>query len=144
MKRALDIFLNRSTFLKHKAMRVSAARAEMETAFIDVCLPIIPFLVVGTDAYIGHDHDTALIFAYIERIFLQEDRKVAVESSISTLEGFLPKLRDVGFTDMVLDESFEIPRDLIRGIIEPQPISTNGTTLTPEQLLKEFQDESST
>lgn len=82
----------------------------------------------------------SLIFAYIERIFSQEDRKVAVDSSIATLEGFLPKLRDVGFTDMVIDESYEIPRDLIRGI---EPISTTGTTLpvTPAQLLKEFQDE---
>lgn len=86
------------------------------------------------------DYDTALIFAYIERIFSKEDRKVAVESSVATLEGFLPKLRDVGFTDMVVDESYEIPRDLIRGIVDPQP---TGTTLTPEQLLKEFQDECS-
>jgi hypothetical protein len=88
-------------------------------------------------------YGTALIFAYIERIFSQEDRKVAVESSIATLEGFLPKLRDVGFTDMVIDESYEIPRDLIRGIVDPQqPVSTAGTT--PAQLLKEFQDECST
>jgi len=86
----------------------------------------------------------ALIFAYIERIFFQEDRNVAVESSIATLEGFLPKLRDVGFTDMVIDESYEIPRDLIRGIVDPQPVSTTGTTLTRAQLLKEFQDECST
>jgi hypothetical protein len=58
----------------------------------------------------------------------------------------LPKLRDVGFTDMVIDESYEIPRDLIRGIVDPQqPVSTAGTTtLTPAQLLKEFQDECST
>ncbi len=91
------------------------------------------------------DYDTALIFAYIERIFSQKDRKIAVESSIATLEGFLPKLRDVGFTDMVVDESYEIPRDLIRGIaVDPQPVSTTGTTLTPVQLLKEFQDECST
>ncbi|KAF8494372.1 peptidase C65 Otubain-domain-containing protein [Russula emetica] len=83
----------------------------------------------------------SLIFAYIERIFFQKNRKVAVEFSIATLEGFLPKLRDVGFTDMVIDESYEIPRDLIRGIVDPQPVSTTGTTLTPAQLLKEFQDE---
>jgi hypothetical protein len=91
-------------------------------------------------------YDTALIFAYIGRIFFQEDRKLAVESSVATLEGFLPKLRDVGFTDIVVDESYEIPRDLIRGIVDPQPVSTTGTTttLTPAQLLKEFQDESST
>ena len=86
----------------------------------------------------------ALIFAYIERIFSQKDRNAAVESSIATLEGFLPKLRDVGFTDMVIDESYEIPRDLIRGIVDPQPVSTTGTTLTLAQLLKEFQDECST
>lgn len=90
-----------------------------------------------------YDH-TALIFAYIERIFFQEDRKAAVESSIATLEGFLPKLRDVGFTDMVMDESYEIPRDLIRGIVDPPQVSTTGTTLTLAQLLKEFQDECST
>jgi len=93
------------------------------------------------------DYDAALIFAYIERIFFRQDRKVAVESSVATLEGFLPKLRDVGFTDMVVDESYEIPRDLIRGIIDPQSVSTTtagGTTLTRAQLLKEFQDESST
>ncbi|KAI0277807.1 peptidase C65 Otubain-domain-containing protein [Russula aff. rugulosa BPL654] len=86
----------------------------------------------------------SLIFAYIERIFFREDRKVAVESSIATLEGFLPKLRDVGFTDMVIDESFEIPRDLIRGIIvdsQPAGSTTTGTTMTRAQLLKEFQDE---
>ncbi len=45
---------------------------------------------------------------------------------------------------MVVDESYDIPRDLIRGIIDPQPVLNNGTTLTPAQLLKEFQDESST
>ncbi|KAH9990366.1 peptidase C65 Otubain-domain-containing protein [Russula vinacea] len=63
----------------------------------------------------------SLIFAYIERIFSQEDRKVAVDS-----------LREVGFKDMVVDASYEIPRDLIRGIIDPEPVSfsTNGTTLT--------------
>jgi hypothetical protein len=58
----------------------------------------------------------------------------------------LPKLRDVGFTDMVIDESYEIPRDLIRGIVDPQPVvsTTTGTTVTRAQLLKEFQDECST
>jgi hypothetical protein len=86
----------------------------------------------------------ALIFAYIERIFSQEDRKAAVQSSISTLEDFLPRLRDVGFKDMVVDESYEIPRDLIKGIVDPEPVSTDGTTLTPARLLREFQDESST
>jgi hypothetical protein len=80
----------------------------------------------------------------MERIFSQEDRRVAVESSVSTLEGFLPKLREVGFKDMVIDESYEIPRDMIRGIVDPEPVSNNGTTLTRAQLLKEFQDESST
>lgn len=45
---------------------------------------------------------------------------------------------------MVIDESYEIPRDLIRGIVDPEKVSHNGTTLTPAQLLKEFQDESST
>ncbi|KAF8487187.1 cysteine proteinase [Russula ochroleuca] len=86
----------------------------------------------------------SLIFAYIERIFSQEDRKVAVDSSVSTLQDFLPRLREVGFKDMVVDESYEIPRDLIRGIIDPEPVSmsTNGTTLTPAHLLREFQDES--
>lgn len=47
---------------------------------------------------------------------------------------------------MVVEESYEIPRDLIRGIVDPEPVSfsTNGTTLTPAHLLREFQDESST
>jgi len=42
---------------------------------------------------------------------------------------------------MVVDESYEIPRDLIRRIVDPQ--QPTGTTLTPAQLLKEFQDECS-
>ena len=87
---------------------------------------------------------TALIFSYIERIFSHEDRKTAVQSSISTLQDFLPRLRKIGFKDMVVDESYEIPRDLMRGIIDPEPVSNNGKTLTPAQLLREFQDESST
>jgi len=84
----------------------------------------------------------SLIFSYIERIFSQEDRKTAVQSSISTLQDFLPRLREIGFKDMVVDESYEIPRDLIRGIVDPEPVSNNGKTLTPAQLLREFQDES--
>ena len=127
-------------------MRASAARAEMATASIDVRPQrSFPFLARswGADFWI---HDAALIFAYIERIFSQEDRKVAVDSSVSILQDFLPRLREVGFKDMVVDASYEIPRDLIRGIIDPEPVSfsTNGTTLTPAHLLREFQDESST
>lgn len=127
-------------------MRASAARAEMATASIDVRPQrSFPFLARswGADFW---THDAALIFAYIERIFSQEDRKVAVDSSVSILQDFLPRLREVGFKDMVVDASYEIPRDLIRGIIDPEPVSfsTNGTTLTPAHLLREFQDESST
>jgi hypothetical protein len=152
-KTAPDLSSSRSTSLKHKATREFAALAETATASIDVCLlPRIPNppLLTRSRALIDcvfFYYDTALIFAYIERIFSQEDREVAVESSMATLEGFLPKLRDVGFTDMVIDESFEIPRDLIRGIVDPQPVSSTGTgttlPVTPAQLLKEFQDECS-
>jgi ubiquitin thioesterase protein OTUB1 len=86
----------------------------------------------------------ALAFAYIERIFGQEDRAAAVKASIATLEGFLPKLREVGFLDMVIDDSYEIPRDLINGIVDSEPVSNNGATLTPAQLLEVFRDDSST
>ncbi|KAH9980568.1 peptidase C65 Otubain-domain-containing protein [Russula compacta] len=84
----------------------------------------------------------SIVFAYIERIFSQEDKKAAVAASISTLESFLPKFREVGFEDMVIDDSYEIPRDLINGITDPEPVSNNGTTLTPAQLLEVFQDDS--
>jgi hypothetical protein len=87
--------------------------------------------------------DAALVFAYIERIFAREDRDAAVKASIATLEAFLPKLRDVGFEDIVIDDSYEIPRDLINGIVDPEPVSNNGSTLTRAQLLEVFQDDSS-
>jgi ubiquitin thioesterase protein OTUB1 len=56
----------------------------------------------------------------------------------------LPKLREVGFEEMVIDDSYEIPRDLINGIVDPEPVSNNGSTLTRAQLLEVFQDDSST
>jgi len=86
----------------------------------------------------------SLVFAYIERIFAQEagKRKGAVEASISTFEAFLPKLREVGFENMVIDDSYEIPRDLINGIVDSEPVSNDGSTLTRAQLLEVFQDDS--
>ncbi|KAI9461938.1 cysteine proteinase [Lactarius psammicola] len=84
----------------------------------------------------------SLAFAYIERIFNSEDKEMAAAKSISTLEALLPKLREVGFDAMVIDESYEIPRNLIRGIVEPGPASNSGQTLTPAQLLEVFQDDS--
>jgi len=86
----------------------------------------------------------SLVFAYIERIFSQEGskRKGAVEASISTFEAFLPKLREVGFENMVIDDSYEIPRDLINGIVDSEPVSNDGSTLTRAQLLEVFQDDS--
>lgn len=63
-------------------------------------------------------------------------------TSISTLEAFLPELLKAGFDATVIDESYEIPRDLIRGIVEPEPVSNSGHTLTPAQLLEVFQDDS--
>ncbi len=67
---------------------------------------------------------------------------MAVAKSISTLEAFLPKLREAGFDGTVIDESYEIPRDLIRGVVEPETVSNSGQTLTPAQLLEVFQDDS--
>ena len=61
---------------------------------------------------------------------------------LSTLETFLPKLREVGFDDTVIDESYEIPRDLIRGIVEPEPVLSSSHTQTPAQLLEIFQEDS--
>lgn len=87
--------------------------------------------------------DAALVFAYIERIFAREDRDAAVKASLATLEAFLPKLLEVGFEQMVIDDSYEIPRDLINGIVDPEPVSNNGSTLTRAQLLEVFQDDSS-
>ncbi|KAH9003692.1 cysteine proteinase [Lactarius hatsudake] len=84
----------------------------------------------------------SLAFAYIERIFNAEDRGMAAVKSISTLEAFLPKLHEAGFDGMVIDESYEIPRDLIRGIVEPNPSSNSRQTLTPAQLLEVFQNDS--
>jgi ubiquitin thioesterase protein OTUB1 len=63
---------------------------------------------------------------------------------MATLRDFLPKLREVGFEDLVIDDSFEIPRDLITGIIDSEPVSNDGSTLAPWQLLEVFQDDSST
>jgi len=86
----------------------------------------------------------SLVFAYIERIFGLEkgERNGAVKASIATLEAFLPKLREVGFEDMVIDDSYEIPRDLINGVIDSEPVSNDGSTLTRAQLLEVFQDDS--
>jgi len=84
----------------------------------------------------------SLIFAYIERIFDQADRAAAVKASLETLEGSLPKLREAGFQDMVIEDSYEIPRDLIGGIVDSEPVSNNGSTLTPAQLYNVFQDDS--
>lgn len=89
-------------------------------------------------------HDVALIFAYIERIFNEPDRQLSVATSISTLENVLPQLKEAGFEQTVIDESWEIPRDLITGIVDPEPVSNSGKTLTPAQLLEVFQDDSST
>jgi len=86
----------------------------------------------------------ALVFAYIERIFDQADRVAAVKASLATLEGSLQKLREAGFQDMVIEDSYEIPRDLIGGIVDAEPVSNNGSTLTPAQLYEVFQDDSST
>ncbi|KAI0299058.1 cysteine proteinase [Multifurca ochricompacta] len=84
----------------------------------------------------------SLIYAYIERIFSTQDRHLAVATSISTLEALLPTLREASFEDPVIDECYEVPRDLIRGIVEPEPVSNTGQTLTTAQLLEVFQDES--
>ena len=142
MKAVLNPFSKRSTSFKAKATKASAAPAETEIASTDVCTPFTAHL---RGAELNTVHGTAaLVFAYIERIFGQEDRKKAVEASISTLEAFLPKLREVGFEEMVIDDSYEIPRDLINGIVDPEPVSNNGSTLTRAQLLEVFQDDSST
>jgi len=82
----------------------------------------------------------SLIFAYIERIFSEQDRQLAVAKSISTLENLLLKLAESGFEKTVIDDSWEIPRDLITGIVDPEPVSNSGKTLTPAQLLEVFQD----
>jgi ubiquitin thioesterase protein OTUB1 len=83
----------------------------------------------------------ALAFAYIERIFDKNDKEMAVVTSISTLEESLKSLRKVGFDESVIEEAYEVPRDLIRGIIEPDTVSNSGQTLTPAQLLEVFQDD---
>ena len=137
----LNPFLNRSTSFKAKATKASAAPAETEIASIDVRTT---FRCGGSRETLTQYGTAALVFAYIERIFGQEDRKKAVEASIATLEAFLPKLRQVGFEEMVIDDSYEIPRDLINGIVDSEPVSNNGTTLTRAQLLEVFQDDSST
>jgi hypothetical protein len=113
----------------------------MATAFIDVCA--LGDLRPVTGAALTWTWNTALIFAYIERIYNEQDRQLAVATSISALENLLPKLQEVGFDKTVIDESWEIPRDLITGIIDPELVSNSGKTLTPAQLLEVFQDDSS-
>ena len=44
----------------------------------------------------------------------------------------------------MIDDSYEIPRDLINGIVDSEPVSNDGSTLTRAQLLEVFQDDSST
>ncbi|KAH9976866.1 peptidase C65 Otubain-domain-containing protein [Lactifluus volemus] len=83
----------------------------------------------------------SLIFAYIERIFNEQDMHLAVATSISTFENLLPKLEQVGFDKTVIDESWEVPRDLIMGIVESDLVSNSGKTLTPAQLLEVFQND---
>jgi hypothetical protein len=69
---------------------------------------------------------------------------LAVATSISTFENLLPKLEQVGFDKTVIDESWEVPRDLIMGIVESDLVSNSGKTLTPAQLLEVFQNDTST
>ncbi|KAI0270606.1 cysteine proteinase [Gloeopeniophorella convolvens] len=82
----------------------------------------------------------AICFAYIERLFNARDKFLAVATTLSTLEAALPQLEAAGFHSMVIEECFETPRDLIRGVVEP---ADGHTLLTPAQLLEAFQDYSS-
>jgi ubiquitin thioesterase protein OTUB1 len=84
------------------------------------------------------------VFAYIERIFDAANRPAAVRASIATLDRSLLKLREAGFQEMVIEDSYEIVRDLINGIVDSEQVSNNGSTLTPAQLYTVFQDDSST
>jgi len=84
----------------------------------------------------------SLVFAYIERIFDAANKPAAVRASIATLERSLLKLREAGFQEMVIEDSYEIARDLINGIVDSEQVSNNGSTLTPAQLYTVFQDDS--
>lgn len=55
---------------------------------------------------------------------------------------WLPKLRNVGHDGTMISESYEILRDLILGIVEPEFVSGSGQTLTRVQLLEVFQEDS--
>lgn len=113
------------------------AHVEMGIVFIDVCVLARLACSLNHAAWVT----LALAFAYIERIFDKNDKEIAVVTSISTLEETLKSLQKVGFDKSVIDEAYEVPRDLIRGIIEPDTVSNSGQTLTPPQLLEVFQDD---
>jgi ubiquitin thioesterase protein OTUB1 len=142
----LDNSISSTTPLMAELVPLSVLRAEYEGS--DSFTKQIDFLIAkGYDGIRRSRGDgdcfyRSLAFAYIERIFNAEDKQLAVATSISTFEALLPKLREAGFDGTVIDEGYEIPRDLIRGIVEPEPVSNSGQTLTPAQLLEVFQDDS--
>ena len=59
--------------------------------------------------------------------------------ALEALLALLPTLREVGLDGTLIDNSYEMPRDMIPGIIKPQLVSNSGQTLTP--LLEMFEDD---
>ena len=133
-----DSFIKQIDFLSTKGYDgIRRSRGDGDCFYRCMChcttLPALLITAVGITL--------ALAFAYIERIFDKNDKEMAVVTSISTLEETLKGLQKVGFDKSVIDEAYEVPRDLIRGIIEPDTVSNSGQTLTPPQLLEVFQDD---
>jgi len=78
----------------------------------------------------------SVAFAYVEKIFTSEDLALGVAMSLSTLEASLEDLKKVGFEALVYEDFYEVLRDLVLNIVEPD---RNGQRLTSATLLERFQ-----
>jgi len=79
----------------------------------------------------------SMAFAYVERILNAPDLALAVATSLSTLEASLNDLKQVGFEPLVYEDFYEVLRDLVLNIVEPD---REGKVVTPATLLQRFQD----
>ncbi|CAL1697925.1 unnamed protein product [Somion occarium] len=63
----------------------------------------------------------SLAFAYVERIMHSDDPELNVMRAISTLETTPAMLSSVGFQELVFEDFFDIFKNLIMRIVQPEP-----------------------
>lgn len=81
--------------------------------------------------------NSALAFAWIERLFKSRKQAIDVAKALSLLDLSLPILKAAGFQEMVFEDFYDVLISLIRQIVVPEP---DGSTLTAPILLEAFQD----